>query len=97
MFFHSACVVELGDGNGEGVEEVGAIMGIRIDVGLRVGWVRLFVCRAFRFCGAVDLLCEGANGVACGLSHGVRFEVLSLRFIGAGPSPALQAPLSGTV
>ena len=43
MFFHSACVVGLEDGNGEGVEEVGAMMGVRIDVGLRVGWVRLFV------------------------------------------------------
>ena len=42
MFLHNACVVELGDGNGEGIEEVGAIMGVRMDVGLRVGWVCLF-------------------------------------------------------
>ena len=43
IFLYSACVVELGDGNGEGVEEIGATMGVRLDVGLRVGWVRLFV------------------------------------------------------
>ena len=41
-FLHSACVVALGDGNGEGIEEVGAIMGVRMDVDLRVGWVCLF-------------------------------------------------------
>ena len=41
IFLHSACVVGLGHGDGEGIEEIGAIMGVRMDVGLRVGWVRL--------------------------------------------------------
>jgi hypothetical protein len=55
MFFHSACVVMLGVGGGEGIEEVGAIDGVRFDTCLRVGRVCLWR-RALGFCCGVWLV-----------------------------------------
>jgi len=55
-FLHSACVEVLGDDGGEGVGEMGAIEGVRVDAYLRVGRVCLFVRRAVGLGVAVYLL-----------------------------------------